>query len=905
MSFTKKTSFAQGEIDPSLHDNTDIKAYYSGLKTARNVTIGKNGRILNTAGTWHYCNTEVTDATRIYVPDEQTYFFEFSAGVTKLHLLTDLQNQRYREPFTFTVNDIPARNAISVGSRFIGMRVKVISINQVFTFATGVTNLDWVPFNNFFTTNSYTVDDIPNLKFETVKYYDGTYWTYVACKGRVLEAFTFDGSTVYRMDGYNDGRFGVASRNFPIVEAFTATIPTIEYGTGGDTMSARAGHNVVYGVTVVTYNGQESPILPISNYKDLVGGAIITSLKLPTNGQTTVFNVKNIMVTNGLFGSTIRKINVYRRPIYSNGSTSGSGFEWGLIGESLVTTFTLPNNNLTFGFTDFGQDADYTNPPPEIPLDYPEVFNLLNSKQYFWVSGIAKYNSRLLMWNQNYLFASKTNHPNYFLTDLPASATSSFNFKVGTSGDIYAVIESNGLNVFTSEGIFYGGFDGSISALNPIIPKRGKLLIDPSVNPINTPYGVFFVDRSTNSIKTLDYNDVAKSMMAEDVSLYSDHLFYLRKIKNWIFKEGNDPHIEVIMDDGALLHLSYNRIEKIMAWTRHDTLGEYKDLNFYLDKASGEAFTLFVVNRSFTNQHIEVSGRRIKKNLNTIRTFAHSSVYYSLSQFPLPEVQISLALLSGINTWSDQLRYPGPVGAYFTANIGETFIAYTPDRTEKVYLKLISAVIGVEAIFEPDRELPYDLRSLSVPSPFDIVKCHITISNLVHLEGKQVSVISDGGVLSSPNNNHTSAKPAQVLTVAPGGTLTLPEPVGETIVGLPYVSDIETLEVDDKSGSKLITAKLTNSVTIKYSRTRSVFVSTKFPTTPSDTGDLPTDNVEGMEETELWNRQDQINRALEDQTFRKTYRTTSDYKTNGKIAIRQVDPLPLEVVSLILDTVGV
>ena len=50
MAYLKKASFAAGELDPSLHDKTDIKTYYSGLATARNVVLSKTGRIINSAG---------------------------------------------------------------------------------------------------------------------------------------------------------------------------------------------------------------------------------------------------------------------------------------------------------------------------------------------------------------------------------------------------------------------------------------------------------------------------------------------------------------------------------------------------------------------------------------------------------------------------------------------------------------------------------------------------------------------------------------------------------------------------------------------------------------------------------------------------------------------------------------
>lgn len=57
-----------------------------------------------------------------------------------------------------------------------------------------------------------------------------------------------------------------------------------------------------------------------------------------------------------------------------------------------------------------------------------------------------------------------------------------------------------------------------------------------------------------------------------------------------------------------------------------------------------------------------------------------------------------------------------------------------------------------------------------------------TISGLDWLEGETVSVLADGGVVSD--------------LVVTGGAITLPEPAEYVTVGLPYVSEMETLQVD-------------------------------------------------------------------------------------------------------------
>ena len=74
----------------------------------------------------------------------------------------------------------------------------------------------------------------------------------------------------------------------------------------------------------------------------------------------------------------------------------------------------------------------------------------------------------------------------------------------------------------------------------------------------------------------------------------------------------------------------------------------------------------------------------------------------------------------------------------------------------------------------------------------------LTFTGLDHLEGKQVSVLGDGLVVAAPQNAAYGAP----LTLA-DGSLTLPAPSVVVHVGLPYASDLETLDIDTASGPSL------------------------------------------------------------------------------------------------------
>jgi len=92
-------------------------------------------------------------------------------------------------------------------------------------------------------------------------------------------------------------------------------------------------------------------------------------------------------------------------------------------------------------------------------------------------------------------------------------------------------------------------------------------------------------------------------------------------------------------------------------------------------------------------------------------------------------------------------------------------------------------------------------------------KAVTTISGLEHLEGEDVSVLADGGSESNPNDSALDTK-----TVS-NGSITLNNAASRVHVGLPYISDLETIGVDLTSvnglGDSFGKVKSTNHVNIR------------------------------------------------------------------------------------------
>ena len=147
-----------------------------------------------------------------------------------------------------------------------------------------------------------------------------------------------------------------------------------------------------------------------------------------------------------------------------------------------------------------------------------------------------------------------------------------------------------------------------------------------------------------------------------------------------------------------------------------------------------------------------------------------------------------------------------------------------------------------------------------------------TISGLDHLVGETVSILADGNV-----------SPQQV--VAAGGTITLPQAASKVHVGLPYTSTLETLSVDLTAQGDTLQGKrkVINQVTLRLEDTRELWVG---PDT-SHLVQVPFRTDEGYEEaTRLY-------------TGDKRVTIRSSWGTDGRIVIRQSDPLPITVLAII------
>lgn len=147
-----------------------------------------------------------------------------------------------------------------------------------------------------------------------------------------------------------------------------------------------------------------------------------------------------------------------------------------------------------------------------------------------------------------------------------------------------------------------------------------------------------------------------------------------------------------------------------------------------------------------------------------------------------------------------------------------------------------------------------------------------TVSGLTWLEGCTVSVLADGGV--------------QTQKVVTGGAITLDHSAETVAVGLPYVSDLQTLppviQVDGYGQGRM---KNVNKGWVRVYQSGALLVG-------PDENNL---TEIAVRTNEPWGTAPSL------QTGELPVMTTPSWQDSGQVLIRQVNPLPMEVVSLTLE----
>jgi hypothetical protein len=561
--------------------------------------------------------------------------------------------------------------------------------------------------------------------------------------------------------------------------------------------------------------------------------------------------------------------------------TAVSGAESYNIYRSLNGVFGFIGTSNSTSFDDTGIPPDPTVTPPR-------------SRTPFVAPG--DYPSTSTYWQQRHVFADTANAPEKFWTSRSANFRN-FSISVPLQDDdavtgtvagsevqeIRHMLSLGQFVVLTAGGewVIKGDADGVLrpAAINPTqYGYNGASWVTPAI--VNDT--AIYIQARGSVVRDLRYALETNGYSGRDLSVFSTHLFQGHTIEFMDYAQVPNSIVWLIRSDGVLLGLTYMREHEIWGWHRHDTDGVFEDVCCVPE--GNEDAVYVIVRRTIngvTKRFVERFYSRLITDLVTDAHFVDCGATYDGRNTS----SMTMTLSNGV-VWNHTELLPLTASSsIFTASDVGNKIVLT-SGVETIELSIVEYANPQVVNVRSNKIIPAAFRGIATASWSRAVD---QLTGLSYLEGKAVSVLADGNVISNGFDD-----PLYVT----GGIVTLSEPYSVIHVGLPYVSDFETLDLE-VIGQETISdkEKLIKSVTLTVEDSRSFFAGPDFDSVDED----PVEDVPKWSDhlTEAAQRQfEDWGEVVRLFTGKIEVKTLANWNESGRVCVRQRDPLPLTILGV-------
>lgn len=828
MSTLIQRSFSSGEIDPALHGRVDLARYATGLKTGRNGFIPKTGGFSNRSGTEFLKELTGTDFKLVdWINQDVSHCLVFSTdGSLKI-----FKNGRNCLEFDDDGNTIiyPSWNIVavySVGQIIVYSGVYYHCLQPNVGFQPDISPTQWYPMP----AGQFQIAHPYSTDVVNISYVQEEFYMMIACETYRPRNLVRASDTQWYFENWKSKlESGVAFYGVPSLDP-----------PAGLAQSGGAGSAAAWAVTTLDANFEES--FPSTQ---VFGGTV------PSTGTPVTLTWTAV---TGAFG-----YNIYRN--YA-GLLLLTGFSRTNTYVDQISQSSLTADTAPIGQAIFAESNAY----------YPKV--------------IGRFQARTLLGSFNNLServeASIVGFRENFSSKYPLAddAALTFNVKGRRENAIKHFVDLGALMIFTADGewIVKGDQQGILKP-SSAIPEQYSYNGANDLSPIVIGSDAMYVQKQGNIIRTLGF-DIGTGgrdgYKDSDLTFFARHLFKNKTIDTWAFQKVPHYVVWMALNDGSFVAFTFNKEQQIIAFTRGDTDGEVKEL---LSIPEGNAFALYaVVKRVINGSDKYYLERFYDRDFSDIidAVFLDCAKSYDGRETAGNDVTVT-----GGTAWDDSeiltLTSANPI--FSADDVGSQI--WIRDNSGDIIRLTITAYIGAFTVsVNPHKVIPAPQRSTAITNYSYARK---TVTGLSHLEGKAVSVYADGFVVASPNNDAYG-----VLTVT-GGEIELPQAYERIHVGLPYITDLETLDLDTAQGETVVDKQmLVQKVTMHLDETRGLFVGGRAPVTST---------LDGLTELKI---RDQEN--YEDPVAPLTGKTDvvieSHWNSNGRVFVRQVDPLPVTIHSV-------
>lgn len=862
MSSVIQRSLSGGELDPVLWARSDVTKYMTGLRTLRNAYVRRNGGVQGKPGSLKIQAIKDSTHQARLIPfiynQSVTFTMEFGNYYVRFYQNGSAVAPAGATAWSNATNYYIGNMVTSGGNTYYncwqGTGRGLVTINSIdfaangTLYGTSIVNLNNAPAGGapywylqptgiYEIPSPFSVSQLAALKFDQT--------------GNDM-MFTHPDVGIFRLSRSVDGSGNSVFAWYSVYEgSYFVFMNAYNDQADSNTYLPTAAGVYTYAVVPVASNGD----IYAQTGSETKGGFLTTTKTQSTTSAAVTLSWSPI--------AAAVSYNIYYRNV--NGV-------YGLLGSTTSTSFQ-----------DFGYTPNYANPWIQ---DAGQIFGSANN----YPSACAFYQQRAFFGNTynnpTKNWGSQTGLYDNFNVNVPTLATDSLSFKmVGQQDVIQHLLSLGTLLVFTYGTInsVEGDQSGAISP-SAINPHRETVHGAGSLRPLIVGEFALYQQSQGSVIRDLGFNFQVDGYRGDDLTVFATHLFDNYTITDWAYQSVPHSVVWAVRSDGTLLSLTYVREQQILAWAHHDTAAGFYE-NVCCIPEGNQVSVYVIANRTINGTTTRYVERFFNQNFTDVRNFVGMDCATTIDG---RNTSADTVTISGGTNWNEVELLTVTLSANnfltFTSGMATNndflFIYDASGNLYRFKITVYSSATVVQGFI--DRQLPVSLQSTATASWSHAIS---VLSGLSYLNGQNVSVFGDGFVVGSPNN------PAYPVYTVSGGSVTLDKPYAVIQVGLPFITDVETLDIDTPGMMENLGGefKLVGQVTLNVVNSRTVFVGGENPDT--DLTNSPYSPVYRLTEQKV-RQNENYDSPMNLQTGKITQNIQPDWDQNGHVFIRNVDPTP-------------
>jgi hypothetical protein len=355
----------------------------------------------------------------------------------------------------------------------------------------------------------------------------------------------------------------------------------------------------------------------------------------------------------------------------------------------------------------------------------------------------------------------------------------------------------------------------------------------------------------------------------KDLTLLAGHMFETYRIVDLTFARSPDPIVHMTRSDGQATAFTFNKEQDMAAWARWDTQGKFERVSSLRHSSTEiDEAVYFVVKRKINGKTVRYIERTHSRRFTDVRDafFVDAGISYDS---PVTITAITAANPPVVTAAAHGFSNGDEVDIFdvtWTSTIDDDGNETQPDQLNGRRYTVANKTANTFELSGVDASA-YD----AYVEGGTVRKAASTITGLDHLEGAEVVALADGNVIEG-------------LTVA-NGAVTLDRKFSRVHIGLRFIADLETLNIEAPSGTIQGKFKKISKVTVRFEKSRGLLIGP---------------NSDQLVEAK-WRSTERLGAPTELLTGDKEIVLEPSWNSDGRLLLRQKYPLPMTILAVIPD----